>query len=104
MVTRVQLDASHVSRGVTVRREKVLRYIGNSNELLRYARLEHFFTFSRTLEYAERILARFLELRFSLLVFGDSVTDLSVGARSTAGAPLCLFQVLAENRGVKDGS
>jgi len=29
-VTRVQLDASHVSRGVTVRREKVLRYIRNS--------------------------------------------------------------------------
>ena len=30
MVTRVQLDASHMSRGVTVRREKVLRYIRNS--------------------------------------------------------------------------
>ena len=45
MVTRVQLDASHVSRGVTVRREKALRYIRNSNELLRYARF-------RTLLYA----------------------------------------------------
>ena len=44
MVTRVQLDASHVSRGVTVRREKVHTYIRDSNELLRYARLEHFFT------------------------------------------------------------
>ena len=41
MVTRVQLDVSHVSRGVTVKREKVLRYIRNSNKLLRYARLEH---------------------------------------------------------------
>jgi len=61
MVTRVQLDASHMSRGVTVRREKVLRYIRNSNELLRYARLEHFFTLLRTLEYAERASARFLE-------------------------------------------
>jgi len=61
MVTRVQLDASHVSKGVTVRKEKVLRYIRNSNELLRYSRLEHFFTLSRTLEYAERALARFLE-------------------------------------------
>jgi len=35
MVTRVQLDASHVSRGVTVRREKVLRYIRNSNKEVR---------------------------------------------------------------------
>jgi len=46
MVTRVQLDASHVSRGVTVRREKVLRYIRNSKRLLRYALLEHFSTLS----------------------------------------------------------
>ena len=53
MVTRVQLDASHVSRGVTVRREKMHRYIRNSNELLRYACLEHFFTLLRTLEYVE---------------------------------------------------
>jgi len=50
MVTCVQLDASHVSRGVTVRREKVLKYTRNSNELLRYARLEHFFTLLRTFE------------------------------------------------------
>ena len=41
---------------------------------------------------------------FSLRVFGDSVTDLSVGARSAAAASLCLFQVLEENRGVGDGS
>ena len=54
MATGVQLDASHVSRGVTVRREKMNRYIRNSNELLRYARLEHFFTLVRTVEYAER--------------------------------------------------
>ena len=44
MVTRVQLDASHVFRCVTVRRERVHRYIRDSNELLRDARLEHFFT------------------------------------------------------------
>ena len=55
MVTRVQLDASHVQV------EKMHRYIRNSNELLRYARLEHFFTLLRTLEYAERGFARFLE-------------------------------------------
>ena len=97
MVTRVQLDASHVSGGVTVRREKVLRYLRNSNELLRYARLEHFFTLLRILEYAERAFARFLEFSFSLLVFDDSVTDLSVGARSAAAAPLCFFQVLVRN-------
>ena len=30
MVTRVQLDASHMSRGVTVRKEKKLRYIRNT--------------------------------------------------------------------------
>ena len=30
MVTRVQLDVSHASRGVTVRREKRLRYIRNT--------------------------------------------------------------------------
>jgi len=47
MVTRVQLDASHVFKGATVRREKVHRYIRDSNELLRYARLEHFFTLER---------------------------------------------------------
>jgi len=44
MVTRVQLDARHVFRCVTVRREKVHRYIRDANELLRYARLEYFFT------------------------------------------------------------
>jgi len=50
-----------VSRDVTVKREKVLRYIRNSNGFLRYARLEHFFTLLRTLEYVERTFARFLE-------------------------------------------
>jgi len=86
MVTRVQLDVSHVSRGVTIRREKVIRYIRNSNELLRYVRLEHFFTLLRTLEYTERVLARFHEFSFSLLVFGDSVTDLSGATLSFSGS------------------
>ena len=44
----------------------------------------------RILEHAERALARFLEFSFSLLVFGDSVTDLSVGTRSAAVAPFCV--------------
>ena len=38
MMAHVQLDASHVSRCVTSRREKVSRYIRVSNEFLRYAR------------------------------------------------------------------
>ena len=53
MVTRVQLDASHMFRCVTVRREKVHRYIRDSNELLRYARLEHFFTLGEYLSDGE---------------------------------------------------
>ena len=71
MVTRVQLDASHVSRCVTVRREKVHRYIRDSNELLRYARLDCFFTLA-SLEYAERELLHgsleFLSFSLSILV------------------------------------
>ena len=57
MVIGVQLDASHVSRCVTVRREKVNRYIRDSNELLRYARFRLLLLRLRELEYAEeRIL------------------------------------------------
>ena len=55
MVTRVQLDASHVSRSLTVWREKVHRYIRDSNELLRYARSDYFFTLA-SFEYVEREL------------------------------------------------
>ena len=33
MIARVQLDASHVSKSVTVRREKATRYIRVLNEL-----------------------------------------------------------------------
>ena len=57
MVTRVQLDASHVSRCVTVWREKMPRYIRDSNELLSYARSVYFFTLA-SFEYAERELLR----------------------------------------------
>jgi len=53
MVTRVQLDASHVFRCATVRREKVHRYIRDSNELLRDARLEHCFTLGEYLSDEE---------------------------------------------------
>jgi len=54
MVTRVQLDASHVSRCVIVRREKVHMYIRDSNELLRYARFRILLFRLRELEYAGR--------------------------------------------------
>ena len=53
MVTRVQLDASHVLICATARREKVHWYIRDSNELLRYARLEHFFTLGEYLSDGE---------------------------------------------------
>ena len=80
MVTRVQLDGSHVSRNVTVWREKVRRYIRVSNELLRYASLDCFFTLA-SLEYAEREFVHgSLEFLSFLLVFGGSVADLGVGA------------------------
>ena len=68
MVTRVQLDASHVSRCVTVRREKVHRYIRDSNELLRYARFRLLLLRLRELEYAEREFCAVPVLSF-LLVF-----------------------------------
>ena len=55
MMARVQLDASHVSRCVTSRREKMPRYIRVPNELLRYARSDCFFTLT-SLEYTEREL------------------------------------------------
>jgi len=68
MVTRVQLDTSHVSRCVTVRREKVHRYIRDSNELLRYARFRILLLRLRELEYVEREFCTVLVLSF-LLVF-----------------------------------
>ena len=54
MMARVQLDASHVSRCVTARREKVFRYIRVSNELLRYGHVQ--IVFFTSLEYTEREL------------------------------------------------
>ena len=69
MVTRVQLDASHVSRCVTVRREKVHRYIRDSNELLRYARFRILLLRLRELEYAEREFCTVPEVLSFLLVF-----------------------------------
>ena len=69
MVTRVQLDASHVSRGVTVRREKVHRYIRDSNELMRYARFRILLYACENLSTLRESIARFLEFLVFLLVF-----------------------------------
>ena len=55
LLEHIQLDASHVSRCVTARREKVPRYIRVPNKLLRYARSDYFFTLA-SLEYTEREL------------------------------------------------
>ena len=55
MVARVRLDASHVSRPVTARREKVTRYIRVLNELseVRTFRII-LFTLASSRAYCER--------------------------------------------------
>ena len=94
MMARVRLDASHVSRSVTARREKVTRYIRVLNELSEVRTFRLYSLRLRVLEHTVREnIARFLESSrvFLLLVFGGSVTDLGVGVRSAAAAPLCSF-------------
>ena len=94
MMARVRLDASHVSRSVTARREKVTRYIRVLNELSKVRAFRLYSLRLRVLELTVREnIARFLESSrvFLLLVFGGSVTDLGVGVRSAAAAPLCSF-------------
>jgi len=93
MMARVPMDASHVSRSVTARREKMFRYIRVSQ---RTSEVRMFRLSSLRLRvswvYWERTGSRFLESSWVLLlVFGDSVTDLDVGVRSAAAAPLCSF-------------
>ena len=94
MMARVRLDASHVSRSVTARREKVTRYIRVLNELSEVRTFRLYYLRLRVLELTVREnIARFLESSrvILLLVFGGSVTDLGVGVRSAAAAPLCFF-------------
>ena len=63
MVARVQLDASHVSKSVTARREKATRYIRVLNEL---SEVRAFRLYSLRLRvsraHCERDIARFLEI------------------------------------------
>ena len=93
-MARVRLDASHVSRFVTARREKVTRYIRVLNELSEVRTFRLYSLRLRVLELTVREnIARFLESSrvILLLVFGGSVTDLGVGVQSAAAAPLCSF-------------
>jgi len=74
MVTRVQMDASHVSRCVTVRREKVHRYIRDSNELLRYARFRLLLYTCENLSTLRENFTQFLRvLEFSLSIWWFSL-------------------------------
>ena len=82
MMARVQLDASHVSKSVTARREKTTRYIRVLNRLFEVRMFS---------SYTLRLRVREDFARFSFLVFGDTVTDLSVGVRSAAAAPYRFF-------------
>ena len=93
-MARVRLDASHVSRSVTARREKVTRYLRVRQRTSEVRTFRLYSLRLRVLKHTVREnIARFLESSkvFLLLVFGGSVTDLGVGVRSAAAAPLCSF-------------
>jgi len=62
MKARVQLDASHVSRCVTARREKVPRYIRVSNKLLRHARSDYLLHACEFLSTLRENWSRFLRV------------------------------------------
>ena len=93
-MARVRLDASHVSRSVTARREKVTRYKRVSQRTFEVRTFRLYSLCLRVLKHTVREnIARFLESSWALLllVFDGSVTDLGVGVRSAAEAPLCSF-------------
>ena len=63
MMARVRLDASHVSKSVTARREKVTRYIRILNELSEVRTFKLHSLRLRVLELTVREnIARFLEI------------------------------------------
>ena len=63
MMARVRLDASHVSRSVTARREKVTKYIRVLNELSEVRTFRLYSLSLRVLELTVREnIARFLEI------------------------------------------
>ena len=94
MMARVQLDASHVSRCVTARREKVPRYIRVSQRTSEVRTFRLSSLRLRVLEYTVSenwFTVPWEFLSVTLEVFDGSVTDLGVGVRSAAAAPLCSF-------------
>ena len=90
MMARVQLDANHVSRSVTARREKVTRYLRVPQRTFEVRTFRLSSLRLRVLEHTVRELVHG-SLSVTLEVFGGSVTDLGVGVRSAAAAPLCSF-------------
>jgi len=86
MKARVWLDAGHVSKSAIARREKVTRYIRALNKLYE---VRTFSSYTLRLRVTELFVRGFA--RFQFLVFGDIVTDLSVGVRSAAAAPYRFF-------------
>ena len=63
MMARIRLDASHVSRSVTARREKVTRYIRVLNELSEVRVFRLYSLRLRVLELTvTENIARFLEI------------------------------------------
>ena len=77
MMARVRLDANHVSRCVTARREKVTRYLRVFQRTFKVRTFRLYSLRLRVLEHTVREnIARFLESSwvFALEVFGGSVT------------------------------
>ena len=89
-MARVRLDASHVSRSVTAKREKTVRYIRVLNKL---SEVRTFSSYSLRLRVVELTVREDLH-GLVLLVFGDTVTDLSVGVRSAVARRSVSLQVL----------
>ena len=68
MMARVQLDASHVSKSVTARREKVIRYLRVSQRTFKVRTFRLYSLRLRVLELTVREnIARFLEKFLSVL-------------------------------------
>ena len=96
MMTRVQLDASHVSGSVTARREKVSRYIRVSQRTSEVRTFSLYSLRLRVLEYAERELVHgslreFLSVTLSIWWFSHWLGRWSAIGRSGAVLFFCKF-------------
>ena len=111
MMARVRLDASHVSRSVTARREKVTRYIRVLNELSEVRTFRLYSLRLRVLELTVREnIARFLVpwdflsvLALSIWWFGHWLGRWSAIGRSGAALFFCKFLrwILKKDGGLK---